>query len=181
LKTSFQENHLNPELPRWFAVRVGFRKEKVVHSDFQKLGIETYLPLRTSVRIYNRKRKVVVLPLMPMYLFVKIKSEDYLKVISHNYILGFVKCGSVISSIPESEIITIRKVLGDYPNAEAVESNHFSLGDRVELIGGNLMGMLGVIYDQEDEKKVLIELKTIGIGLIIEVPREMLLKLSKVS
>jgi transcription antitermination factor NusG len=177
LKTTFQENHLNPELPRWFAVRVGFRKEKYVNSSLLKLGIESYLPIREGVRNYRRKVKKVILPLFPMYVFVRIVEADYVKILQLNYVLGFVKIGNNLLSIPNHEIDTIKKVLSSGYTFEN-SSEFLKKGIRVEFKGGNLMGLAGVIIDDKLGKFVRIELETLGVGLIIEVAKENLIPIS---
>ena len=61
---------------KWYAIYVKSRHEKVIFSELQKKGIESSLPLMTTIRQWSDRKKKVEVPLFRSYLFVKIVQLD---------------------------------------------------------------------------------------------------------
>lgn len=172
------ENHLDANTPKWFAVQTHFKREKMAERRLQNSNIESYLPLQKVVRHYNRKIKKVELPLINRYIFVKIKKEDYVKVLECPYVTGFVKFSKNLISIPENEISLIKRIIGEAGNVE-ISNNEFQKGDNVEVIGGNLTGLRGRLIHKENSNFLNVELKNIGISLNVSIAANLLMKVQK--
>jgi len=174
-KTLSPENHLHATEARWFAVRTGFRKEKIVHKRLNSKGIISYLPLYKVIRRYERKVKHLELPLINSYLFVKITKADYVRVLETEQVHAFVQFNRNLIAIPKSEIDTVRRVLGEEMEVAVVEEK-YRKGDQVEVIGGRLTGLHGELIDGEGQKRLIIRLENIGVGLEVEVDAKYLRK-----
>ena len=55
----------------WYAIYTMPRSEKKVYNRIIESGIEAYLPLLTTVRIWSDRKKKVSLPLIPSFVFIK--------------------------------------------------------------------------------------------------------------
>lgn len=163
---------------RWFAVYTRYKREKLVHKELQRKGITTYLPLLTLTRYYTRKVKTVHLPLISCYLFVKITRRQYVPVLETSDVVQFVRFKRDLIAIPEREIDILRMVCGEQVPVE-VTQEHMGPGDRVEIIGGRLTGLQGVLRQQSGKKRFIVELDTVGIQLAMEVPNNLLQKVRK--
>jgi len=172
------ENHLHDTEPRWFAIRTGFRKEKIVHKRLSNKGIISYLPLYKVTRRYERKVKHLELPLINSYLFVKITKAEYVRVLETEQVHTFVHFKRNLIAIPEEEINIIRLVLGEGANIELAEEG-YKKGDLVEIIGGRLTGLSGELIAGEGQKRLIIKLENIGVGLEVEVNSKYLRKQKK--
>ena len=64
--------HPEADQPRWYAIYVNSRAEKKVEADLTCKGIETFLPLKKSLRKWSDRKKWIDMPLIPGYCFVKI-------------------------------------------------------------------------------------------------------------
>lgn len=181
MKTATQqqpENHLSSKEARWFAVYTNYKREKMVASRFEKKGIEYFLPLQKVTRRYTRKVKHLELPLISCYIFVKIEKQQYTSVAETLDVLKFIKFSRNLIAIPEAEIDIMRLVVGEGIEIEARESRSIDLrnGDKVEILGGNLTGMKGILLEQKNEKNFVIELENMGLSLIIDVAPSLLQK-----
>lgn len=163
---------------RWYAVYTRSKGEKAAFRSLQQEGIHTYLPLMKKVRMYNRKRKEVELPLITCYVFVKISKEEYVKVLQCPNVVNFVRFSSEIIPIPDFEIDLMKRILGEGWEVELKDCD-FSLGDLVEISAGNLTGTQGYIVGNPEDRQVLVNLKHIGMGLQITVDRNLLIKAQK--
>lgn len=167
---------LDESLPRWFAVYLRYKREKVVHESLLKKGIESYLPLQQFTRHYTRKIRVVNLPLISCYIFVRITKKNYVPVLETPDVVNFVRFSNELIAIPEDEIKLIQRILGEGIEVEA-ESNAYQEGDVVEIIGGNLTGIRGILLHPDNKKNFQVELTHTGYSLRMQVDRKLLRKL----
>ncbi len=169
LKQISNINQLSSNEKRWFAVYTKFKCEKYVADALSKKEIEAYVPILTKTRRYSRKIKHYTVPLINCYVFVCIKKEDYLKTLETEYVMKFLRNGQDLLAIPEVEIDTLKRVVGeDIEVKESVRSDWFS-GEEVEIISGQLAGMRGRIVSKEGKRSFVIDLETIGYQLRIKV------------
>jgi len=177
-KSLAPENHLHATEARWFAVRTGFRKEKIVHKRLSSKGIVSYLPLYKVIRRYERKVKHLELPLINSYIFVKISKAEYVRVLETEQVHAFVHFNRNLIAIPEAEIDTIHRVLGEDTEIAVLEEG-YKKGDQVEVIGGRLTGLHGELIEGEGQKRLIIRLENIGVGLEVEIDAKYLRKQKK--
>ncbi len=170
---SISINQLNDEIPKWFAIYVGFKKEKSTQKQLVKKGIETYLPLQKVIRKYERKIRKTELPLINCYLFVKIIKSEYVRVLETDNVSRFVKIGKDLIAIPDIEIEILRKVLQEKDTVEA-DVNTFHKGEDVVIKNGNLAGLKGKLVEYQGKEKVVIQLETIGYSLKMEIDKKLL-------
>lgn len=167
------ENHLHEKEARWFAVYTQYKREKLVERALSAQEIQVYLPLRKFTRHYTRKTRIVELPLINCYIFVKITKSEYVKVLQNEYVLGFVKFSKNLISIPEEEIEIMRRVIGDSSLLD-IEQQTYKVGDKVEVIGGELTGLKGQLVELDGQKRMIIALENLGYSLHIQVAPELL-------
>lgn len=162
------ENHLHPTEARWFAIYTRYKREKTVAKALQQKGIHCYLPIQKLTRHYVRKIKHVNLPLINCYLFVKITKEDYIPVLETQDVVRFVNFSRNLVAIPEKEISILQRVVGELKDVSA-EPSRFYLGAEVEIIGGQLTGLKGILLEQKNEKNFVVELNSLGYALHMHV------------
>jgi transcription antitermination factor NusG len=170
-------NNLDEEKPQWFAIYSAFKKEKIAKKLLEKKGIETYLPIQKVTRKYERKVKKLEIPLINCYLFVRITKSEYVRVLETDYISRFVKIGKDLLAIPDAEIEIMQRILGENITVE-MEQNTFYQGDKVMISQGNLAGLQGKLISFQGKEKVMVELNTIGYSMMIEMDKNLLLKVS---
>lgn len=170
------ENHLDPKEPKWFAVYTSYKREKLVQKMLLSKGIECYLPLQKVTKKYTRKIRVTESPLINCYVFVKIVKGQYVSVLETEHVLKFTKIAQNLLSIPESEIITLRKVVGEGLEIE-VRPTTLSEGDEIEIVAGNLVGLKGRLITHDGKNKVVIDLDRLGYSLRMNIDVSLLRKI----
>ena len=98
------QNSLSATEAKWFAILTRVKAEKRVASLLNEKGIKNYVPLQKVTRIYSRKRRTVLLPLIYRYVFVNITKQDYVRVLETPHVEMFLKFKQDIISIPDHEI-----------------------------------------------------------------------------
>ena len=77
----------------WFALYCMSRQEKVVHSDLTEDGYESYLPMQKVKRKWSDRIKWVEEPMFRSYVFVRVSSREYFKVLQHRAVMKYVGFG----------------------------------------------------------------------------------------
>jgi transcription antitermination factor NusG len=170
----FKENHLDDIVPRWFAVYTRYKREKVVLERLQEKGIQTYLPVQRLTRRYDRKVREVELPLINCYIFTRITRKNYVQVLDTPGVLHFVRFSNNLIAIPEKEILLLQRVTGGQEDLEIEQHDGCRVGDEVEIVGGRLTGVKGILMEKRGKGNFLIELRNIGFSLRLQVDPSLL-------
>lgn len=162
------QNDLSANTSKWFAVLTKVKAEKSVCQNLSTQGIANYIPLQKVTRIYTRKRRTTMVPLIYRYIFVHILKDEYVKVLETPNVEAFVKFNKQIISIPDHEIEWLHRVTGEV-NDITLENRPYSPGELVEVVYGNLTGIKGKLIKSLGKSEILIELDHIGFGLRIQI------------
>jgi len=162
----------------WFAVYTRYKSEKWVAETLGKKGIEAYTPLRSRTKKYQRKIKTYHYPLINNYTFVHIVENDKRKVLETNHVIGFLKIGGRCIPIPEKEIQTLKRVVGENIEIDILP-NTKHVGENVEIVMGSLTGMKGTLVSIKNKKEFIVQLQQLGYTLKIGVEPKCLRVLSQ--
>lgn len=154
---------------QWYAVRTRYKCEKFVAEALQQKGITAYVPLLKRRRQYVRKVKDVTLPLINCYAFVCINASEYLQVLETQHVVGYLKIGGQLIAIPNQEIALLKQVVGEQLDIK-IEPKSWIAGDPVEIIGGSLTGIKGILAKRQGKNEFIVDLESIGfqMSMIIE-------------
>lgn len=156
-----KENRLHNEISRWFVVYTKYKTEKYVAEKLSKKGIQAYVPLISYTKRYVSKVKEYKVPLINCYVFVKITKAEYVKVLETEYVSAFLKNRGNLTDVKEKEIQILQKIVGEVREFE-IGNFDFEKGKKVEIISGNLTGIVGILIEQKGKSEFVIELESIG-------------------
>jgi transcription antitermination factor NusG len=172
-------NQLSKTDARWFAVYTKYKCEKYVAAQLKKKQIETYVPIITKTKRYNRKIKHYEIPLINCYVFVCITKEQYIPILQTEYVMKFLTQGRDLLAIPNHEIEILQRVTGLVEEAVLNDKQDFENGDEVEVISGQLTGLKGKILAKAGKKSFIVELDSIGYQLRINIDLKLLRPIHK--
>lgn len=148
----------------WIALYTRPRSEKKAKAFLDHEGIETYLPIQKQIRQWSDRKKLVEVVVIPMIVFVHIEKEMLHQIINHSLILKPLTLpgSKEVSIIPENQIDKLRFILGqsDYPIS--FEPSSFHVNDKVRIVRGPLLGLVGdisILGDDYVELAVSVGLK----------------------
>lgn len=161
---------------KWHVFYLRPHTENLVCRTLTNLNYEVFWPVILFIRTWkNRQKRKIKLPLFPNYLFVYTYSHELYAIKRLPHVVTFVTCGGKPSTISESEIEGIRRMLGT-GRAITVESK-FSKGERVRIVSGPLKGFEGVLVKQYSKSRFGIQLRAINHTIFIDVAQSELKKL----
>ena len=153
---------------KWYAVYTRGNYEKVVENDLSGQDIEVFLPRRKVLRIWSDRKKWIEEPLFHSYIFVKISSREYPKVIHHPAVLYFVSFEGKPAVVRNEQIDAIKIIIDNNISYSVTDSN-IEPGQKVEFIIGPLKGYTGEVISFEGKNQVLIGMCNLNYSLIVQI------------
>ena len=163
---------------KWYAVRTRYKCEKQVCRHLAQQGVECYLPLMSKTRRYQRKIKHYEVPLINCFIFVHIDYADRVRILRNYNVVEFLKIGNDISSVADEEIDTLRRVVGEAAEFK-IGPLEWAAGDTVEVIGGSLTGLRGIMVDRSSKHEFVVELESLGYQFTIKIDESLLRRMPK--
>jgi transcription antitermination factor NusG len=151
--------------PKWYVAYTLSRHEKSVADRMVDQDIETYLPLYSLVRTWNRRRVEVELPLFPSYVFVKMVILKKLRVLTHPGVIRLVGVNGNAVAIPDGEIEKLRSSLAAW---KAEPYPFLAAGRQVKIRSGPFAGMQGRILRRKGRMRLIVSLELIQRAILLE-------------
>ena len=162
--------------PKWYAIYTNPRAEKQVRDRLLETVVEVFLPLQKTYRIWSDRKKLVEVPLLSSYVFVKVKPIEYPKVYQTFGVVRFVTFEGQPASIPQKQIDNLRLLINSDAEIE-VSSEKFEQGDNVEVIRGSLIGLTGELVKRGSHSRVVVRIDKLDQNLIVNIPMTFLRRL----
>ncbi|MBN2275842.1 MAG: UpxY family transcription antiterminator [Bacteroidales bacterium] len=157
----------------WFAIYTRPHHEKKVNIALQSAGIDSYLPMQTTLRQWSDRKKKVSVPFFSCYVFVHITNRHYYPVLNTPGVVRYVTFEGKAVAIPEKQIQLVKTILGQNIEAEEFDG-HIEKGARVEIVRGSLLGLQGELINYASSKRVVIKIEEINKALLINIPLQYL-------
>ncbi|MDY6973911.1 MAG: UpxY family transcription antiterminator [Thermodesulfobacteriota bacterium] len=156
---------------KWYAIHTRSRFEQKVYDDLSGKSIEVFLPRIQVMSRRRDRRKMIMVPMLPGYVFVRsgLQPEEHLQILKTVGIVRLVGFrGRPVPAI-EEEISSLMILDG----TDRTVKNHAYIrkGDRIMIMEGPLKGLVGFYLrhkGQTDRVVVSVELLNRSLALEIE-------------
>jgi len=162
--------------PKWYAIYTNPTAEKQVRDRLMEAGVEVFLPLQKTYRIWSDRKKLVEVPLLSSYVFVKVTPLEFPKVYQSSGVVRFITFEGQPASIPQNQIDNLRLLINSDTEIE-VTSEKFAQGDFVEVIRGSLIGLTGELVKTGSHSRVVVRIDRLDQNLIVNIPMSFLRRL----
>lgn len=148
---------------RWYLVYTKPRQEQLARTNLLRQGYETYLPLMRELRRRQGRRRPVVAPMFPRYLFVHLdrKTDNWGPIRSTLGVVSVVRFGHEPAKVP----VELVECLRSHEDAEGIHTHspdEYRPGSRVRVVEGRLMGFEGVFLAKSSQDRVVVLLEIMG-------------------
>ena len=160
---------------KWHAVYISSRTEKKITDLLNNKGIEAYVPIIKTMRQWSDRKKMVELPLLNGYVFVKINSAENEKVMQTRGVVNFVRSEGKIAVIRDVEIERLKQLVELGYHLEATSINKkYNEGDKIKISSGVLKGIEGFVVKTKENNKIEVLLESIGQCIRVNLPAKLL-------
>ncbi|HWY12475.1 MAG TPA: UpxY family transcription antiterminator [Bacteroidia bacterium] len=160
----------------WHALYVASRQEKKVLKRLEQKNIETYLPILKTMKQWSDRKKMVELPLLNGYIFVRITNLENEKTIQTPGVVNFVRAEGKIAKVRDIEIERLKQLidLGYQMELNGVKRNYRE-GDKVKITSGALKNVEGFVVENKEGRYIDVLLESIGQSIRVKLPEEILI------
>ena len=159
-------------IDKWYALYVNSRAEKKVEAELKRKGIVNYLPLKTTLRRWSDRKKLVDMPLIPGYIFVRIQYKNYISVLQTQHVVAFVRFEGRPAIIQDEQIDFLKRMLKQTDYTWEVSTEQFTPGQIVEIVAGPFIGMEAELIAIKGKKRVGVRIEQINNVLLVDIPME---------
>lgn len=158
--------------PKWYAIYTRSRHEKRTYALLNDSGVEAYLPLVRTWRIWSDRKKQVEVPLFSSYLFVRTaagESRQYLDILNTPGVVRFITFEGKAVPVPDHQIHALQRL-----NKEGVDMECMATypppGTPVMVTQGPMKGLTGEVITVGKNKKVVLRLDTLDKCVTLNIP-----------
>ena len=157
---------------RWYVALVRMHHEKKVAERLDKMGIENFVPVQQEVHQWSDRRKVVESVLLPMMVFVHADPKERKEVLSLSTVSRYMvlRGESAPTVIPDDQMARFRFMLDYSEDLISMNSSPLSRGEKVRVIKGPLMGLVGELVMVDGKSKIAVRLDILGCACV-DMPR----------
>ena len=154
---------------KWYAIYTKPRWEKKVAAWLDEKGIENYLPLVKTLKIWSDRKKWVQEPLFKSYLFVHVDMKEYIPALQTPGAVKYVSFENKAVSIPPLQIEAVKTFIESGEDF-LTDIPDIKIGDRVLIVRGSLMGLQGTLVEYKQKHRVRIMIDGIQQSLHLNIP-----------
>ena len=139
---SIKKTELEPKLNlkyKWYTLYTKPHFEKRVKEELESNGVECFLPLHRTPRVWSDRVKLVDMPLFSSYIFVKSKESELLSLVRTKGVVRVVFFNGKPAVIREQDIDSIKIFI------DAAAGKVLCAGDEVEILAGSMKNKYGKI------------------------------------
>ncbi len=156
----------------WHILYVKSRCEKKVYESLKDISLESFLPQIEMIKQWSDRKKTILKPLFPSYVFVNINSSlDFHKALSVHGACAYISFGKEYARVTESEIDKIRLFIGSKDLTEVETNSHLpKVGEIKKITGGSLKGLECEILKVNNASKIIVRIDSLRQNIMATIP-----------
>ena len=154
-------------MKKWFVLYTRANQEIKVAEQLNKIGVSCYCPTVTIIKQYSDRKKKVLKPLIPSYVFVFIEEGRRNDVFSVFGVVRYMFWLGKPAVVREKEVELMKKYLnGEF---QSVSLTNFTKGQLHKISEGIFAGKIGKVIEIQKNK---IKLQLESLGMIVTLKLE---------
>ncbi len=151
----------------WYALYTRHQHEKSIAQHLGQLGFNVFLPLYREVHQWKDRRKSVILPLFPSYVFFAGDLNRIFEILNVPGVCSLVSSRGKVSAIPASELEAVRRAV---TSRLAIEPHPFlRCGERVRVHSGPMAGVEGIVTRKKGSLRLVLPVEILNRSVSVEV------------
>lgn len=158
---------MNDTIRNWYPIYTRSRAEKATQIELDKLGIQTYLPLRKVEKQWSDRKKIIEEPLLKSYLFVYITVAEQSLVRETYGVSRFIYFSGQIATIPNKQIEDLQLLLAKQEDLELI-AYPLQKGEKVLIKAGPFKGIIAELVAIKSKYSLILRLENLGYAIDIK-------------
>ena len=151
----------------WYALYTRHQWEKVVCQALLDKGFDAFLPQYRAIHPWKDRRKELLLPLFPNYVFIRGGLDRMLNILTTPGVHSLVAWGGRPADIPQEEIDAVRRLVD---SSLRIEPHPFlKCGEGVRIKSGPLEGIQGILVRKRSAYRLVLSVEMLAQSASVEV------------
>lgn len=151
----------------WFALRVRSNFERTVSQVLRAKGVEEFLPLYRSRRIWADRIRDLDTPLFPGYVFCRVVPQQHSAALATTGVVAMVGVQKSPLPIPDEEIAAVKRMAESGNMLEIWPL--IRIGQRVRVRRGPLAGLDGTLLKIHDLSRLAVSVTLLGRSVLAQI------------
>ncbi|CAM1363010.1 NusG antitermination factor [Tenacibaculum sediminilitoris] len=155
----------------WYVLYVKPRWENKVNESLKEIYLESFLPQIKTIKQWSDRKKTILKPMFPSYVFVNISSSlDFYRALSVNGACAYISFGREYARVTEKEINQIKFLVGD-KKVTNIETNIDlpKVGETKKITYGPLSGLDCEVVKVDNQNKIIVRLDSLRQNIVATV------------
>lgn len=160
----------------WYVLYVKSRHEKKAYNSLKEKSLDVFLPLIKTMKEWSDRKKIVLKPLFPSYVFVYLNSQSgFHKALSANGVSSCIRFGKEYARITDQEINNIKLLIGA-EDATDIETNvkYPKAGETRKILHGALTGLECEVINVNNINKIIVRIDSLQQNITATIPSHFL-------
>lgn len=160
----------------WHILYVKSRCEKKVYQSLKDIDLDSFLPEYKTVKQWSDRKKTIIKPLFPSYVFVNINSSmDFHKALSVQGVCTYISFGKDYARVSDKEIDRIKLFIGTKGLTD-IETNAElpKVGEIRTINEGALKGLECEILKVDNTNKIIVRIESLKQNIMATIPVEII-------
>lgn len=153
----------------WWAVHTRHHHEQSVKGLLAAKGLEVFLPMYEALRQWSDRKKPVNMPLFPCYLFVRVRADARLPIVTTPGVRMIVTRGPTAAVVADNEV---RAIMQAVHKSSAEPHPYLSCGERVRVVRGPMRGIEGILLRTKGTCRLIVSVELLTQSASVEVDSE---------
>ncbi len=167
----------------WHVLYVKSRWEKRVYESLKENELESFLPQLHVLKQWSDRKKLILKPLIPSYVFVYLNSlKEFHKALSINGACSYISFGRNYAHVTEKEIGALKCLVND-ENIKVldIDQNIPKKGQIKKIVSGPLTNLDCEILKVNNENKIIVRIDSLQQNFIATVPANYLYEIPELA
>jgi len=155
---------------RWWVGHTKSRAEKAFAWDLRRMQISYFLPMVDRVRMYGGRKRRVLLPLFPSYVFLCGTEEDRYRAMTTGHL-----CQTLDIANQDSLIVELEHLRSALVKKAELDFYPFTAVGRIcRVCAGPFRGLEGIVVRRDGKCRLVLEVSILGQGASLEIDADFL-------
>ncbi|WP_028888240.1 UpxY family transcription antiterminator [Tenacibaculum ovolyticum] len=161
----------------WHVLYVKSRWEKKVNESLQELSLESFSPEVKTIRQWSDRKKVILKPLFPSYVFVNINSSLELhKALSVNGACAYIRFGKEYAKVTEKEVKQIKLLININDIKDVgMDTKKLKIGEIKQITNGPLSGLECEVLKVGNANKIRVQINSLQQNIVATISESCLI------
>ncbi len=162
-------------MKKWYAFYCRSRTEKQLFHLLEEDGFDVFLPLIKQLRQWSDRKKLVYVPIIPGYIFVRCGVHDVISVLSFTQVINVVRMNGQCAEIKQYEIDRLQLVAEENFPVETT-TRDVCKGDKVIVQSGVFKGLEAIVDHHSSHAMVRIVMQALRSSFYVKIHASLLEK-----